>query len=62
MFNLASGIGAATLAAFGYVAPHLFVERDTKIRFLGWSLGIAVLLLLIAEYLLGRGRKEENHA
>ena len=62
VFNLASGIGAATLAAFGYVAPHLFVERDTKIRFLGWSLGIAVLLLLIAEYLLGRGRKEENHA
>jgi hypothetical protein len=61
VFNLTSGIGAAVLATFGYVAPHLFVERDTKIRFLGWALGIAVLLVLVAEFLFGRGRKEENH-
>ncbi len=49
--GLSSAFAAAMIAGFGYVAPHIGIERETKIRVIGWALAIAVIVLILAEIL-----------
>jgi hypothetical protein len=55
--SLSSGLAAALVIGFGHIVPYITLEREAKIRLLGWALGIAVLILLLAELLLRRPNK-----
>lgn len=45
-------LAAAVVVSFRFVAPHILVERETKIQLLGWSIGAAVIFIAIASWLM----------
>lgn len=45
-------LAAAVVVSFKFVAPHILMERETKIQLLGWSIGAAVILIAIATWLM----------
>ena len=49
--GLSSAFAAAMIAGFGYIAPHIGIERETKIRVIGWALAIPNIVLILAEIL-----------
>ncbi|MDQ2985533.1 MAG: hypothetical protein M3R13_02270 [Armatimonadota bacterium] len=45
------GMAAAIVVSFKFAAPHLLMERETKIQMLGWSIAVAVILTATAHWL-----------
>jgi hypothetical protein len=54
------GLAAAVVIIFKFAAPHLLLERAEKIQVLGWSIGIAVVLIALAHWLT-KETHGENH-
>lgn len=54
------GLAAAVVITFKFAAPHLLLERAEKIQVLGWSIGIAIVLIALAHWLT-KETTGENH-
>lgn len=49
-----AGFASVMTIGFGYLAPYLGVERDMKIKYLGWALGGVIIVVIGAELLMRR--------
>jgi hypothetical protein len=54
------GLAAAVVATFKFAAPHLLMERAEKIQLLGWSIGVAIILIIVAHLLIRRETTNES--
>jgi hypothetical protein len=54
------GLAAAVVATFKFAAPHLLMERAEKIQLLGWSIGVAIILIIVAHLLIKRETTNES--
>jgi hypothetical protein len=56
------GLAAAVVATFRFAAPHLLMERAEKIQILGWSIGVAIVLIAIAHFATKRNSGEMHES
>ncbi|MGI8923153.1 MAG: hypothetical protein ACR2HJ_03775 [Fimbriimonadales bacterium] len=61
LLSLSAGLASSTILAFGYLAPHLGLEREAKIRFLGWGIAASIVILVSAEMLTRRPKVHTPH-
>jgi len=54
LVSLSAGLSSFAILAFGYLSPHVGLEREAKIRLLGWGIAVAIAILVLAELLARR--------